>query len=332
MVVGTFSKRPSYTGWTAWNIARPRDTGCRTRRGFVAGDRSRCGRMALDRMAGTCSISGMDEEQVRRAAEIIRWSQTLVVTASAGMSADSGLADILRDQGLWKTYPLYERLGLRILDLANPSHFAKSPEFAWGFFGHRLGLARATPPHAGYEILRRWADRLAKAVTVLTVNVDGQFLKAGFGREAVTELYGSIHHLQCLTPCCDFVWENHEEVPVDPHTLLASRWPVCPACGAVARPNVRMFGDTTWIPARSDRQRKRLEAFLDERAGPGVVVLMLGGSDSVEAVQHLAGELRLRGATIVCINPLGSRFPPPHVSLTRRALAGLTAIDAALRD
>ena len=292
---------------------------------------SRRGQMALDPLARTCSTFCMDQDQVRQAAEIIRACQTLVVTASAGMSADSGLTDILRDQGLWKTYPIYSRLGLRIVDLANPSHFTRSPEFAWGFFGHRLGLARATEPHAGYAVLRRWSDRLAKAVVVLTVNVDGHFQKAGVSREAVTELYGSMHYLQCLTPCSDFVWRNQEEIPVDPHTLLASRWPLCPACGGVARPNVRMFSDSTWLPVRRDLQRQRLEAFLDERAGPGVVVLMLGGSDSVEAVQHLAEELRLRGATLVCINPLGARFPQPHVSITRGALEGLTVIDEALR-
>jgi NAD-dependent SIR2 family protein deacetylase len=273
----------------------------------------------------------MDQQQVQQAANLVRRADTVVVTASAGMSADSGLLDILRDQGLWKTYPPYERLGLRIIDVANTAHFTRSPEFAWGFFGMRLGLARATRPHPGYDVLRRWSDRLAKAVAVLTVNVDGQFLKAGFGREAVTELYGSIHYLQCLTPCCDAVWENREEVPVDPITMLASRWPICPACGVVARPNVRMFGDGAWLSSRADLQRQRLEAFLDERAGPGTVLLMLGGSDAVQPVQHLAKELRLRGATMVCINPLGPRFPPPHASITSRAMEGLRAIDAALR-
>src|SRR5690606_1079598 len=41
-----------------------------------------------------------------------------------------------------------------------PTAFRKHPRLAWGFYGHRLALYRATQPHEGFSILRRWAERM----------------------------------------------------------------------------------------------------------------------------------------------------------------------------
>ena len=101
-------------------------------------------------------MTSLDPEVAARAAEAVRRARVLIVSAGAGMGVDSGLPDFRGDQGFWKAYPMYERLGLSFVDAANPEHFERDPAFGWGFYGHRLNLYRATEPHAGFGILRRW--------------------------------------------------------------------------------------------------------------------------------------------------------------------------------
>src|SRR6185369_1821164 len=116
----------------------------------------------------------------------------------------------------------------------------------WGFYGHRTNLYRETVPHEGFALLRRWIELLGLDHFVVTSNVDGQFQKAGFAEDRLLEVHGSIHHLQCLRPCCPAIWANEEQIPVDMATMRADHIPRCPHCGGVARPNVLMFGDFSW--------------------------------------------------------------------------------------
>lgn len=276
-------------------------------------------------------MAPLDPDVVTRAAEALERAQVLVVTAGAGMGVDSGLPDFRGDQGFWKAYPMYERLGLSFVDAANPEHFERDPAFGWGFYGHRLNLYRATEPHAGFGLLRRWIRELGVEAWVVTSNVDGQFQRAGFPPDRVLEVHGSIHHLQCLSPCSGAIWENREEVPVDLETMRARRIPRCKRCPGVARPNILMFGDYGWLPERTHAQHARFDAFLDAHEGEALVVVELGAGTAVPTIRLTSERLGAReAATVVRINLREAAIRPPHLSLAAGALEGLTAIDAAL--
>jgi hypothetical protein len=58
-------------------------------------------------------------------------------------------------------------------------HGVDRPSRAWGFYGHRLNLYRKTVPHAGFDILRKWGEKMPLGYRVFTSNVDGQFQKEG---------------------------------------------------------------------------------------------------------------------------------------------------------
>lgn len=273
----------------------------------------------------------VDTTVATRAAEALRRARVLIVSAGAGMGVDSGLPDFRGDQGFWKAYPMYERLGLSFVDAANPEHFERDPAFGWGFYGHRLNLYRATEPHAGFGILRRWIDALGLEAWVVTSNVDGQFQRAGFPRDRVLEVHGSIHHLQCLSPCSGAIWENREEVPIDEERMRARRIPRCQRCPGVARPNILMFGDYGWLPERTHAQRGRFDAFLEEHAGEPLAVVELGAGTAIPTIRLLSERLgQLDGAAVVRINPREADIRRPHLSLAAGALEGLRAIDAAM--
>jgi NAD-dependent SIR2 family protein deacetylase len=174
-------------------------------------------------------------------------------------------------------------------------------------------------------------DELRLPGFAVTSNVDGQLQKAGFAPAAVHEVHGSIHHLQCTTPCSEEIWECREEVPVDAATMRAQRLPACPNCGRVARPNILMFGDGAWLPGRSSAQGRRLEAFLENHGEGRLAVLELGAGTAVATIRHLSERLGRRpGATVIRVNPREADIRAPHLGIAAGALEAIRAIDRAL--
>lgn len=303
-------------------LDRSRETGHTQGGGYAGNDPDEAG----------VTGNGMNSaEACRNAADAIRRAKALVLTSGAGMGVDSGLPDFRGERGFWKAYPMYERLGISFVGAANPAHFHRDPEFGWGFYGHRTTLYRGTEPHGGFQILRQWIKRFGLDHFVVTSNVDGQFQKAGFEEEKVLEVHGSIHHLQCLLPCSDAIWPNREEIPVDHATMRAKHLPRCLRCGGVARPNVLMFGDFSWLSFRTDHQEGRFEIFLEENTGREMVVVEMGAGTAVPTIRSLSERLgRRRGVTVVRINPREPWIDPPHLSIPDGSLASLRAIEAML--
>ncbi|MBH9578433.1 SIR2 family NAD-dependent protein deacylase [Inhella proteolytica] len=263
------------------------------------------------------------QDALDQAAACVREADLLVVAAGAGMGVDSGLPDFRGNEGFWKVYPALR--GHSFVETANPRGFAQDPARAWGFYGHRLALYRRTQPHAGFGLLRQWGERLPLGVTVFTSNVDGQFQRAGF--DEVYECHGSIHHLQCTTPCGEAIWpaEGFEPLLDETDCRLLNEPPRCPWCGALARPNILMFGDGAWLDARSAQQQLRLEARL--REARRMVVVELGAGTAVPSVRHFSETLvHRRGARLVRINPREPQVPPGQIGLACGALEGLSRL------
>jgi len=270
------------------------------------------------------------QERFRHAAAAVQNARALVITAGAGMGVDSGLPDFRGDRGFWNAYPMYERLGLSFVQAANPAHFECDPAFGWGFYGHRTNLYRETVPHAGFSLLREWIGRFGLDWFVVTSNVDGQFQKAGFEEERILEVHGSIHHLQCIRPCSQAIWENRETIPVDFATMRAGHIPRCLHCGAVARPNILMFGDWSWISDRTARQERRFDEFITDCRNLPLLVVELGAGTAIPTIRHTSEQLGRSGSMVVRINPREAQISPPHISLSCGALEGLRGIAAAL--
>lgn len=270
-------------------------------------------------------------DAVERAAEAIARATALLITAGAGMGVDSGLPDFRGAEGFWKAYPPFREKGLEFEDLANPHWFVDDPELAWGFYGHRLELYRRTTPHRGFGILRRLAERSGRFF-VFTSTVDGHFQRAGFPEDAVVECHGSIRHLQCLDGCGVGLFPADDAtVAVDPETFRArAPLPRCPRCGALARPNILMFGDWGWDDTRSRAQAERFQRFM-RAAPPGTCVIECGAGKAIPTVRLTSerAAARLRG-TLVRINAREPDVPPRHLGLQMGALDALTPIETLL--
>ena len=268
-----------------------------------------------------------------RAAEAIRQAEALVITAGAGMGVDSGLPDFRGNEGFWRAYPPYADLGLSFEDLASPDGFYSEPDLAWGFYGHRLGLYRKTIPHEGFAILRRWAATKSMGHWVYTSNVDGQFQRAGFDPTRVTECHGAIDSMQCNAGCgADIFSADPYTVDVDPATFRARGvLPRCPKCRGLARPNIAMFSDLEWNPARTSAQTRRMSDWLKTLPNRRVVVVECGAGTAIPTVRRTSESLAESGM-LVRINVRDPEVPSGGISLAVGALEGLRAIDARITD
>jgi NAD-dependent SIR2 family protein deacetylase len=267
------------------------------------------------------------------AARIIREAEAFVITAGAGMGVDSGLPDFRGDKGFWQAYPPYARLGLSFIDCANPQHFERDPSFGWGFYGHRTNLYRDTVPHEGFHIIKRWIEGNRADYFVVTSNVDGQFQKAGYDDDCLLEVHGSIHWLQCNTPCSHNIWENDEILTIDEQTMRSRQIPKCRSCGEVSRPNILMFGDWSWLPDRTRIQEHNFDRFVQEHADRRIAVIEMGAGCAIPTIRATSERIgwNLEHATVIRINPREPDIKAPHISLPCGALEGLQKIDGLLK-
>lgn len=274
------------------------------------------------------------EALIDRAAAAVAAADVLLIGAGAGMGVDSGLPDFRGDQGFWRAYPRYQELGLCFAELANQRWFSEDPELAWGFYGHRLNLYRATVPHPGFALLRDWAGRMPGGAFVFTSNVDGQFQRAGFAAERVHEIHGSIHHLQCLAGCgLGISAADMPDIDIDAKTLRArGPLPRCPRCKSLLRPNILMFNDYGWDSERSDAQSRRLDEWLGQQVHRKArfAVIECGAGVAIPSVRRYCAHVaRQHAVPLIRINPREHEADfagGEHIGISSGALAALRQI------
>lgn len=273
----------------------------------------------------------MKDTTITAARAALEGADALIIAAGAGMGVDSGLPDFRGNEGFWAAYPPFKGRGLKFSDLANPQWFDRDPALAWGFYGHRRNLYRDTNPHDGFRHLLEHGAGLPKGYFVFTSNVDGQFFKAGYNPKRVVEAHGSIHHLQCTRRSCDSgIWRSNAPIDVDNGTMLAAEpLPRCPSCGALARPNILMFGDARWRSERTDEQEERFAEWI---GGPGapkasrIVVVELGAGGAIPTVRDFSEQQQRWGSTLIRINPREPEGPAGTLSFAEGSLSALNKI------
>ncbi|NTV68602.1 MAG: NAD-dependent deacetylase [Azonexaceae bacterium] len=265
---------------------------------------------------------------ISRAAAWLHQADGLLITSGAGMGIDSGLPDFRGPGGFWSVYPALGRARIAFESIANPAAFETDPRLAWGFYGHRLDLYRKTAPHAGFTLLRDLAKDMPHGIRAFTSNVDGQFQKAGFTADQVCEIHGSIHYLQCTAGCSARIWtanDFHPEIDATNCRLLGEL-PHCPHCGALARPNILMFGNWGWVDQRTTLQYQRLQQWLG--AVERLVCIEIGAGTNIATVRHFSEDY---GGKLIRINPGEPEVPDTvkGIGLASGGLEGIRRLHAA---
>lgn len=272
-------------------------------------------------------MTALTSEQRQQAQQWLTEADAILITAGAGLGVDSGLPDFRGNQGFWQAYPALAQAGIEFTEVANPLSFRQHPRLAWGFYGHRLALYRRTVPHQGFDQIKQYAESRSQGYFVFTSNVDGQFQKAGFDTESIMECHGSIHELQCTWPCSHTVWSAQFEVITDDqHCQWLGALPLCPNCQALARPNILMFNDRSYVPQRTVAQEERLMRWLQEPKR--LVIIELGAGTAIPSVRHLGESVHrsFPDSTFIRINPREYQLPKDSLRSLAIPLGAQTGI------
>lgn len=261
--------------------------------------------------------------------DIIKEADAIVITAGAGMGVDSGLPDFRGDEGMWKAYPALGEKKISFSSIANPAAFTNNPELAWAFYGHRYDLYSEITPHEGFSQLLELCKE--KDHFVVTSNVDGQFQKAGFSEDKIYEIHGRIHKFQCTAGCCDPYVPDLDGFGVNPNTLeMTSELPTCPNCGAMARPNIMMFGDFGFDHTETSEQESKFNDFMHmyDKGDKKIVLIEIGAGTAIPSIRQIGEYIHenVEGATMVRINPRESFGPNGIVSIPKGGVDGLKDI------
>ena len=192
----------------------------------------------------------------------------------AGISVAAGLGTFRGPDGAWTIDPELE-------EALHADHLPGNVDLMWAFWGGMRERACAIGPTAAHQALAHVGAR------VLTQNVDGLHLDAG--SERVVELHGSGGRARCLA------WCGWAGAAAQARALADDDGrPHCPRCGALARPDVVLFGE-------------QLDAE-DLRAAAGAVTacglfLSVGTSGRVAPASWLGPMARAAGAFCVTVDP-----------------------------
>lgn len=281
----------------------------------------------------TLPVSDRLARTIRQIADSIATADALLITAGAGMSADSGLPVFRGNEGFWRAYPPLAAQKISFERMAQPMWFDERPRMAWAFYGHRLQIYREAVPHEGHALLLRWSQHVPCGGFVVTSNVDGQFAKAGFAAAEIAEHHGSIHRLQCSQPCSGDTWESPAtDLQIDLEALEArGELPACPRCGRIARPNILMFNDAEWIDAVTRQQTRAFDAWRASVRDRRLVILEIGAGTAIPSIRRIGERAAQRPlTTLVRINPDAREGEEAATVVPLPALQALRLIDAAM--
>jgi NAD-dependent deacetylase len=214
----------------------------------------------------------MNTEGIRRLADRLKTSTSVVVLTGAGISQESGVPTFRGAGGLWKNF--------RAEDLATPEAFERDPVVVWQWYDWRRSLIKPLKPNPGHHALAELEKR-TENFTLVTQNVDGLHRIAG--SENLIEMHGTLWRVRCVQ--CKKGFENRD-VPIK---IL----PECEACGGLLRPGVVWFGealDTETLFTIYERVKK------------AQVMLVVGTSGMVQPAASLGLVAKRAGAFVAEVN------------------------------
>lgn len=209
-------------------------------------------------------------------AGLIERLQPCVVLTGAGMSTESGIPDFRSSSGMWAEVDPFE--------VASIEAFHRDPLRVWRWYGPRIRGLWSAEPNPGHLALAA-LERAGLVRAVVTQNIDALHMRAG--SKDVIEVHGSIRRSVCLA--C-----RHEEPLAAVLEQLDEREaPECPACGAILKPGVVMFGEL--LPAAEAARAERL-------ARDAALLLVVGSSLQVWPVAGWPAETLRAGGAVAIVN------------------------------
>jgi NAD-dependent deacetylase len=238
------------------------------------------------------------QEQIKKAAEIIKDSECCIAFCGAGISIESGIPTFRGEGGIWNQYDP------ACLDISN---YYSNPAESWKvikeIFYDSFGRAEPNPAHTALAELEK--KNLLKAV--ITQNIDNLHHEAG--SKTVYEFHGNSRTFVCTE--CESVFEKTE-------VNLNARMPLCSKCNSLLKPNFIFFGEGIPEPAGST-------SF--ELAEKCDVIVVIGTTGEVMPACNIPYVAKRKGAKVIEINPGKSAYTGYITDIYLKGKAGEVLTD-----
>jgi len=214
------------------------------------------------------------DNNIIKAAEIIKKSKNMIALTGAGVSVESGIPDFRSAGGLWDKYDpaVY----------ASIYSFKNMPEKVWEMIFEMIKIIdSAKPNNAHYALAELEKMKLLK--TVITQNIDNLHQEAG--NKNVIEYHGNAKHLVCMSCSAEYSASEFE--------ISEKKIPHCESCGKILKPSVIFFGEN--IPHHALHESQKFAEKAD-------VVIVAGTSAVVYPAAGIPRTAKSRGAFIIEFN------------------------------
>ena len=214
----------------------------------------------------------MIEETYRQIAEKIKDADGILIGASNGLSIAEGYNIFANDERFQSYFSDFQKkYGFRSLIQGSFSRFESENEM-WGYYSrmayyYMYHTQPSTPMQTLYALVKD------KPYFVVTSNTDDHFAMAGFERQHIWELEGSMKDMQCANGCHEQIYSNREAVLTmrkHEHRMeIPSEYlPKCPVCGGTMKIHVPVnqafVRDADW-QAQSARYMDFIEDFHNKK-------------------------------------------------------------------
>ncbi len=219
--------------------------------------------------------------QIKEVIKSLKSADKIVIGGGAGLSAAAGLN--YDDPHFFKShYEAFYKKGLTTIadGIARNWYLTKENAVSyWGFWANHIRNIYYS--QSQLEIYKNLYDIIGdKDYFVITTNADDQFYKGLFDKERLFSMQGSYSHFQCRRGCHPTLYDNKEMIDnmlrhFDPEslTIRESDLPICPVCGDLLCPNLRI--DHFFVESEKVTQRDNYVKFLDV-SSEKIVFLELG--------------------------------------------------------
>ncbi len=217
----------------------------------------------------------LNEELLKKVADIWRNKRFQIVLSGAGISVASGIPDFRSPGGVWTKFDPME--------VGTAEALNRNPKKVWEFFLHTLEvLEKAKPNPAHYALAELEKEGFLKGI--ITQNVDNLHQLAG--SKNVIEYHGTAYKFYCRKCKKDYSLSEVKAI------IKKSMPPYC-ECGGLIRPDVVFFGEG--IPPDA-----RYKA--DLLANQADLILIVGTSGEVAPANFIPHIVKHRGGVVVEVN------------------------------
>jgi NAD-dependent deacetylase len=171
-----------------------------------------------------------DEELLAEIAGWVRRARHAVALTGAGISTESGIPDFRGPDGVWRKDPAAKRM-------SHLGPYMRDPEVRRRAWRARLDHPGwAARPNDGHRALAELAAR-GHLHLLVTQNIDGLHQMAGFPRDRLIEIHGTMRDVVCMS--CG--WRAPMQAALD-RVRDGEADPPCRHCGGILKSGTISFG------------------------------------------------------------------------------------------